>query len=206
MVSRAPQRRLNPVLAPNPGWAAAPLWLHLTLWLMANAWPLMPLEASGQTTTSQEYHVKAAFLFNFAQFVQWPTNAFAEAKAPLVIGVIGEDPFGAVLDEIVRGESVNGHPLLVQRYRRAAEIKACHILFINEPDRKRLEETLTLTKGASILTVGETGEFTRLGGMVQFFTESGKIRFQINVETTQRSNLEVSSRLLRLARLTPTTK
>src|SRR5947207_13490122 len=88
----------------------------------------VPWKAEAQ---SKEYQIKAVFLFNFAQFVDWPTNAFPEVQTPLVIGVLGEDPFGSYLDETVRGEKVNNRPLVIQRYRRADEIKSCHILFIS---------------------------------------------------------------------------
>ncbi|MGC3959536.1 MAG: YfiR family protein [Verrucomicrobiota bacterium] len=171
--------------------------LRLAVVVMA----FVSLNAAAQANTGQEYQIKAAFLFNFAQYVQWPSNSFPETKTPLVIGIVGVDPFGAMLDDLVRGENVNGHPLVVQRYRRVEEIKACHILFSGESERKRLEEIFGQTKGRSVLTVGEAETFIRQGGMVRFYTESGKIRFEINVEATKQSNLEVSSRLLRLARV-----
>ena len=101
------------------------------------------LDLRAQTAISKEYQVKALFLYNFSQFVEWPAEAFAEAQSPLVIGVLGEDPFGAYLDEIVRGEKVNNHPLVVQRYHQVEEIKTCHILFISQSEAKRLEQIFT---------------------------------------------------------------
>src|SRR6185436_524028 len=129
---------------------------------------------SAQTTPSREYQVKAVFLFNFAQFVEWPPPAFADAQAPLVIGVLGEDPFGAYLDETVRGEKVNNRPLTVQRYRRVEEIKACHVLFISQSEVDRLKEIIATLKGRNILTVGDTDGFALYGGMIRFVTEKNK--------------------------------
>jgi hypothetical protein len=146
-----------------------------------------------------EYQVKAVFLFNFAQFVEWPAVAFPEAKTPLVIGVLGEDPFGAELDEIVRGETLGLRPLQVRRYQRVEEIEACHILFISRSEGPRLALVLERLKGRSVLTVGDMDEFTRRGGMIRFVTEQNKVRMRINVEAAKRVGLVISSKLLRPA-------
>src|SRR5207244_3549829 len=122
------------------GWSR--IGLVMSAMLLAGA-----LESLAQTEPSREYQVKAVFLFNFAQFVDWPTQAFAQAQTPLVIGVLGEDPFGAYLDETVRGEKANRRPLSVQRYRQVAEIKTCHVLFISRSETDRLEQILAGLKG-----------------------------------------------------------
>lgn len=157
------------------------------------------LAASAQTT--KEYEVKAAFLYNFAQFVDWPPTNFANAQAPLVIAVLGQDPFGAYLDEVVRGVKVNNRPLVIQRYQRVEDIQACHILFISQSETKRLDDILAGLKDHSILTVGDVDNFARRGGMIRFVTEKNKIRFRINVEATKTANLTISSKLLRLAEI-----
>jgi hypothetical protein len=154
---------------------------------------------SAQTATSPEYQIKAVFLFNFAQFVDWPPKAFADAQTPLVIGILGEDLFGSYLDETVRGEKVNNRPLVVQRFRRIGEIKACHVLFISRSENARLEEILASLKGRSILTVGDNDDFALRGGMIRFVTEKNKIRMRINLEAVKAANLTISSKLLRLA-------
>lgn len=143
--------------------------------------------------------MKAAFLFNFAQFVEWPTNAFSNPQTPLVIGIIGDDPFGATLDEIVRGENVNGHPLVIQRFRQVEEIKTCHILFINSSEKNRAMEIIGQLKGRSVLTVGDTEGFATNGGMIRFVTEKNKIRFRVNLEAAKAANLTISSKLLKAA-------
>ena len=104
------------------------------------------LNLPAQSNATKEYKIKAVFLFNFSQFVTWPTNAFPEAQTPLVIGVLGEDPFGTYLDETVRGEEVDKHPLVIQHYRRAEEIKTCHILFISQSETGRMDQILASLK------------------------------------------------------------
>ena len=159
--------------------------------------------ASAQTAASKEYQLKAVFLFNFAQFVEWPARAFREAEAPLVIGVLGEDPFGAYLDELVAGEKVGIRPLIVRRYQRVEDIAECHILFISRSETATLDKSLAHLKGRSVLTVGDMDTFTQQGGMVRFFTENGKIRFKINVQAAKACELTPSSKILSPATIVP---
>ncbi len=157
---------------------------------------------SAQKPPVREYQLKAAFLFNFSQFVEWPSSAFSSAKAPIVIGILGEDPFGTYMDEIVQGEEVNGRPLVIQRYHTAEEIKQCHILFINLAKANKQEQTIASLKGKSILSVGESTNFIKEGGMIKFSMIENKIHFQINPEAAKDAGLIVSSKLLRLAEIT----
>lgn len=146
-----------------------------------------------------EYQVKAVFLFNFAQFVEWPGAAFPEAKSPIVIGVLGPDPFGSYLDEIIQGEEIEGHPLVIQRFDNVSQIKNCHILFIHPDIGPRLDYVLKDLKGRNILTVSEGNNFTKQGGMVRFFTENNKIKLRINLDAVKAADITISSKLLRLA-------
>ena len=175
---------------------ASRAWLWMSILLGAGA-----LRLSAQT--SAEYQLKAVFLFNFAQFVDWPPKAFPEPQTPLVIGVLGEDPFGNYLDETVRGEKVNGRPLAVQRYRRVNEIKICHVLFISHSESDRLEQIFASLRGRSILTVGDVDDFCLRGGMIRLVNEKNKIRMHINLEPVKAANLTISSKLLRVAELKP---
>jgi hypothetical protein len=163
-------------------------------------------DASALTGVSKEYQVKAVFLFNFAQFVEWPPSAFADASSPIVIGVLGEDPFGAYLDETVRGEKVGNRPLVVQRYRRVDEIKTCHVLFISRSDADHLEQILVSLKDRSLLIVGDGDDFAQRGGMIRLATVQNKIRLIINVGAAQVANLTISSQLLRSADLVTASK
>jgi len=171
-------------------------WFILTAMLLEFGFVLQ-----AQTVTSAEYQVKAVFLFNFTQFVEWPVNAFSDPQAPLVIGVLGEYPFGLYLDETVKGETVNGHPLVIRRFERAEDANPCHVLFINSKKGDRLKQVLANLKGRSVLTVGDAADFARQGGMVLFSTENNKIRIRINLDATKATNLIISSKLLRLAEI-----
>jgi uncharacterized protein DUF4154 len=154
-----------------------------------------------QSARALEYQVKAVFLFNFAQFVGWPAGAFPDSVAPMVIGVLGNDPFGPYLDETVRGEKVHGHSLEVHRYRNIEEITTCHILFISPSRERRLEDVLGNLKNRAILTVGDDLGFARRGGMIRFVSEKSKIRMRINVAAATAANLTISSKLLRAAEI-----
>jgi hypothetical protein len=150
-----------------------------------------------------EYQVKAVFLYNFAQFIEWPAAAFPSEGTPFVIGVLGDDPFGVELDAVVRGESVAGHPLLVRRYRQASEVESCHILYISDSEAARLGQILKAFKGRSVLTVGDTEDFAISGGMIHFVTESNRIRLRIRLGAALAEQLTISSKLLRLAEIVP---
>jgi hypothetical protein len=163
-------------------------------------------DVSTQPGVTKDYQVKAVFLFNFAQFVEWPASAFADASSPIVIGVLGEDPFGAYLDETVRGEKVDNRPLEVQRYRRVDAIKVCHILFISRSEGSQLEQILASLKARSLLVVGDSDDFARRGGMIRLATVQNKIRLIINVEAAKTASLTISSKLLRSAELVDASK
>jgi YfiR/HmsC-like len=172
-------------------------------WLIFFAALLSSGLRSSAQTASPEYQVKAVFLFNFAQFVDWPAKSFADTQAPLVIGVLGDDPFGQYLDETVRGEKANGRPLIVQRYRRVGDLKTCHVLFISRSENDHLDQVLGSLRGRNTLTVGESEDFALRGGMIQFIKEKNKIRMRINLEVVRSANLKISSKLLRVAETTP---
>ena len=148
-----------------------------------------------------EYQVKAVFLFNFSQFVDWPAASFADARAPLVIGVLGNDPFGATLDEIVSGETVNGRPLAVRRYDSVDQIDTCHILFVDRSQAQQLEAVFAELKGRSVLTVADFAGFAQRGGIIRFITVDNKIRLRVNLAAAQAAKLTISSKLLRPAQI-----
>lgn len=156
------------------------------------------LEAYAQAGATPEYQVKAVFLFNFAQFVSWPSQNSSDA--PFLIGILGDDPFGSYLDETVRGEQVNNRGLTIQRFRRgSSEVRNCKILFISQSERDRASQIISNLKGRNILTVSDIDGFADLGGMIQFFTERNKIRMRINLDAVKAANLKISSKLLRVA-------
>jgi hypothetical protein len=155
--------------------------------------------AQAQSAPFREYQIKAVFLFNFAQFIEWPATTFPDAKSPLVIGVLGKDPFEGSLEEAVRDEKVNGRAFVIEHYSRPDDIKNCQILFISRSESGQLEQILETLKGRSILTVGDADQFASRGGMIRFVTERNRVRLRINLESAKAANLTLSSKLLRPA-------
>jgi hypothetical protein len=180
--------------------------LSLVSWAVALAAATVPAPAQtpAQGSVAPEYQVKAVFLYNFAQFVEWPASAFPDSAAPLVICVLGEDPFGPYLDETVRGEAVQAHPLIVQRSSRVEEIRSCHILFVGRQEQDRLDEILDTLQGRSALTVSDADDFAKRGGMIRFVTDRNRIRLRINLEAARDAHLTLSSKLLRPAQIVRT--
>jgi hypothetical protein len=167
---------------------------------------LLPASAAAQaqpaeTAPAREYQIKAVFLFNFAQFVEWPAEAFASEEAPLCFGVLGDDPFGAALESVVSGESVRGRKLIVRRARRAEDLEGCQLLFISRSERARLGEILAELEGAPVLTVSEIEGFGRRGGVINFYLEQNRVRFEINPEAAREDGLRISSELLNLGKI-----
>lgn len=146
-----------------------------------------------------EYQVKAAYLFNFLKFVEWPGQSPGDAPGPWLICVMGENPFGGDLAQVVTGKSVQGHELQVKDSVAPPDLHACHILFISASEKKRLPALLAALKGSSTLTVADMENFTGSGGMIQFVAEDGRVRFIINVGAASGAGLKVSSKLLSLA-------
>jgi len=153
-----------------------------------------------QAQTSGEYQVKAAFLYNFAKFVDWPGEAFSDGSAPLVIGVIGNDPFGGALDSAINGKNIGGRRLTVRRLKWGQDLRSCHILFISSSERQRLPQIIQSLRGSSVLTVGDMGQFNQQGGMINFILEASKVRFEINSRGADQARLRISSKLLALAK------
>lgn len=144
------------------------------------------------------YQVKAAFLYNFSQFVEWPSNAFNSRNAPFVIGILGHDPFGSYLEEIVEGEKAGDRRIIIKKFNSLAEVSDCHILFVNTGAGT---DVIRALRYKSILTVSDEANFAREGGMVRFFTDNNKIRLQINMAAARAANLNISAKLLRVAEI-----
>jgi hypothetical protein len=160
---------------------------------------------AAQAVRASEYQVKAVFLFNFAQFVDWPAEAFADSGSAVTICVLGADPFGDFLDQTVRDERVGGRALQVRRYRSVDEINTCHILFISRSDRAPTADVLAGLKRRPILTVSDIDGFAERGGIIGFVTDRQRIRLKINVLAAEAAHLTISSKLLRVAETIPAT-
>lgn len=175
--------------------AGARLALVLGL-LLATA----PVPARAQFRESQrEYALKAVYLYNFCQFIEWPPAAFTARNAPLTIGVLGDDPFGGLLEETVQGEVLRGRPVRVERYQRAEEARNCQLLFITRSQADRTASIVAALRGRSIVIVGETAETLDLGGMIALIAEGNRVRLRINPAPLRLAGLSVSSKLMRAA-------
>ena len=152
-------------------------------------------------TANSEHEVKAVFLFNFAQFVEWPSKSLPEPNSPIVIGILGKDPFGVYLEETIKDETVNGHPLVIERYTDPAKIKNCQILFITAGKTTRFDTIIKALKGRDILTVSDGNNFAKQGGMIRFITENNRIRLRINLKAVKASGITISSKLLQLSEI-----
>lgn len=166
----------------------------LSLAMSANA-------QSSDSSDSSEYLIKAGFIYNFAQLVQWPAGAFSQADSPIVIGIFGTDPFGGIIDRVVENKKLDGRALLVKRLKRGASVKDCNILFVSSSEAAHLDEIIQSTKGMPILTIGETPGFAVRGGIINLTLEGNKVRFEVNIDAAKQANLNISSRLLALARI-----
>ena len=156
----------------------------------------------GAEAAVSEYELKAAFLYNFTKFVDWPPRAFPVADAaPIVIGIVGEDPFGTAIDDLVRGEVVRDHALIVKRMPADGDLRSCHVLFISRSEKEHLPALLSQLKGSPVLTVSDMERFGEQGGIVNLVLENKAVKIEINPAAAERAGLQISAKLLRLARL-----
>jgi hypothetical protein len=156
------------------------------------------------SSDSSEYLIKAGFIYNFAKLVEWPTASFAQPDSPIVIGILGEDPFGATLDRIVADKKINGRGLAVKRLKwskDSKDLKDCNILFVSTSEKEHIESVIETMKGLPILTIGDAPGFAKRGGVMNFVLEDNKVRFEVNVEAAKHADLTISSRLLTLAKI-----
>lgn len=152
-----------------------------------------------QNSQPTEYQIKAAFIYNFARFVDWPTQAFADASSPLIIGVLGKNDFGSSLAQTINGKSIHGHPLEFKLFPSLAQAANCQVLFISASEKNHLSKIISTLGSASILTVSETDDFIAQGGMINLRIVDDKVRFEINNSAAKSAGLTVSSKLLTLA-------
>jgi len=160
-----------------------------------------PHVAEAQVDTTREYQIKAAFLYNFVQFVKWPGTTFSSSDSPFYIGILGDDPFGSALSDTVAGESIDGHRLSVMRSPRIEELEGCQVIFICRSEGSNLDAILAHLKSKPILTVSELEGFAVKGGDIDFYLAGGKVRFEINPQSARQCGLKMSSQLLSLGKI-----
>jgi hypothetical protein len=162
---------------------------------------LMGLAPLAAAQAVDEYQVKAAFVYNFAKFVEWPAGAFKNPGDPIVICVLGRSPFGQSLDQAIQGKQIDGRNLVIREVAEVRECAGCQLLFIAASAKKHLPAVLEFLKTGSVLTVGETANFATAGGIVNFKLDAGKVGLEINVRAAERARLRISAKLLSLARI-----
>lgn len=157
--------------------------------------------AHGQSPTAGEYQVKAAFLYNFAKFVEWPPSSFSGASAPYKICVLGQDPFGQDLHDITADKSLNGRRFEVNHITDLQQARGCLILFICSSELSQMKQILGSLRGSGILTVGDTKGFAEMGGVINFVLENDRVQFEVNRKAAELAGLKISSKLLNVAKV-----
>ena len=168
------------------------------------SWAPESIAQASDSSDSSEYLIKAGFIYNFAKFVEWPATSFAQPDSPIVIGILGTDPFGTIIDQIVQDKKIGARGFVVKRLKWGSDVKDlrdCKILFVSASEKAHMDELLQMVKGLPVLTVGETPGFAERGGVIRFVLEDNRVRFEVNVEAAHQAELTISSRLLTLARI-----
>ncbi|HEY8932045.1 MAG TPA: YfiR family protein [Rariglobus sp.] len=158
-----------------------------------------PAAVGADHAVSKEYQLKAAFLYNFSKFVQWPPERFSDEKSPIVIAVLGDNPFGDELENAVRGRLVNGRPIIIKIIDRLDQVGSAQVLFIDAKEERHLGDSLPELHRAGVLTVGETRQFAEMGGIITFTLAEDKVRFEINQLAGEKAGLKINAQLLKLA-------
>jgi hypothetical protein len=186
----------------------APIARYLRVAAMAGALAIIGvfrLQAQSDDASfeiSREYSIKAAYLYQFCRYVQWPATAFADSRSPLVIGILGQSPFGDALEEIARTKRVEGRPIVIRQFMSMTEYKPCQILFVTaSAGPAQTTAAIEMAKKAPVFLVGEEPSFIQQGGVANFFLEENRIRFEVNAEAAQHKQLKISSKLLSLAKI-----
>lgn len=159
-------------------------------------------QANAQDSSeSSEYLVKAGFIYNFAKLVEWPATAFPQSDSPIVIGILGSDPFGPIIDRVFDGKKVNNRGFVVKRLKSLNDVKDCHIVYVSSSEAARSADAIRLAKNMPVLTIGESPGFAKHGGIINLTLEDNKVRFEVNVDAAKEADLNISSRMLALARI-----
>jgi hypothetical protein len=172
--------------------------------LLLAAWGLIsaaPPLVRAQSEENAQYRIKLAFLYQFTQFVQWPSDAFPQANTPFVVCIVGEDPFDPDQEQDLRSRSIDKHPMVIKGVKQGANLRACHMVFATAPESRQVASIVDSLKGSSVLTIGETKGFAERGGIINFTIEENKLHFEINLDAAKRTPLRISSKVLALARI-----
>ncbi len=156
-------------------------------------------KAYADSRSEREYQIKAAFLYNFTKFVEWPADRFADDSAPIILCDFGKDPFGATLEDTVTGKTVKGRHIDIRRIGNIDDLDACHVLFVGLSERERLRQIIASSHRASVLTVGDMDDFVEFGGVINLIKRANKIQFEINLVAAKQARLKLDLKLVTLA-------
>jgi hypothetical protein len=170
------------------------------LGLLLCGWASIGPVAAAEALSAKEHQVKAAFIYNFAKFVEWPAGSFESTNSPLVIGVVGKSPISAALEATVKDRKINGRAIIVKGVETLAVARETHLLCFPASEDNRMNGLLPELAGSSVLTIGESGAFASTGGMINFIMEGDKFRFDINMSAAEKAGLKVSAQLQKLAK------
>jgi hypothetical protein len=171
---------------------------------VASLTTLAPGSAAGQTSEgviNREYPLKAAYLYNFANYIEWPASAFPSDTSPFTIGVLGSDPFGTILDEVAATKKVHDRRIVIARFANAGQVKPCQILFIaSSVSRSQRADAQARLANLPVLVICDSGAEQSPGEVIHFITENNRIRFTVNARLAKQSDLRISSKILALAK------
>lgn len=188
-----------PGLGERREWRSAGRWSCLCMALFGLLLLNGGAAVGAESPVSKEYQIKAAFLYNFTRFIEWPPASFSDATDPIVIGVLGYAPLSAELERIVQGRRVNGRAVVVKRVEALEETRSVHLLFMSTTEEARFAAVAAAIEGSPVLTVGESSLFSQAGGIISFVLEDDKVRFVINIASAERTGLHISAQLQKLA-------
>lgn len=180
------------------GWPPIPV---CALLLLGAAWTGALSRAGAQDEPFPEHQVKAAFLYHFTKYVEWPDRSVDSPRSSVVLGALGADPFQGAVEEVIQGRLAGGRRLVWKRFDQTPRSGECHVLFIGSHDEDRLRQDLAHLKTEPILTVGDSEAFGRAGGILWFQVSESRVRFAINIDAARRAGIQISSRLLNVARV-----
>ena len=174
-------------------------YISIKVWLVLIGLGVVTERSAAQAPG--EYEVKAAFLYHFAQFIEWPDDLIPHRSSPIIYGILGEDPFGDALERIIATKKIHGRTLQLKRFKSLEDLEFCHVLFVKLTEKEQTQDVMDALRVRPILTVGETEQFVHQGGIINFVIRDNRVKFEVSLSAADRAEIRLKSQLLRLATL-----